>query len=475
MLGGQLRRLARHSAIYGLGGIVSRILAVLLLPLYTSYLTRADYGKIETLVAGSTVLVILLRAGISTAFFRFYFDSTDAARRLVIVRTSFWFTMASATVGLVAGMFLAAPISNALFGTTSDADLVRAAFVGIWAQMNYEQLTSLFRVEERSLAFVMASLANIFITVSATVLLVVVFDKGPLGVIVGNFLGTLCVYLALLSYRREQLGLQFDRTLMREMNRFGWPLVPSALALWVTNFSDRLFLVKLSGPSEVGLYSIGVRIASVIVLVLTAFRTAWPAFAYSIEDEDEARRTYGFVLTYLIAAVSWLALALGLLSPWIVRLLTTPSFYEGHRVVALLAFAGVAQAGYVVVAIGIGRARKTQFNWVVTGAGALLNVMLNLVLIPPYGMMGAAIATIAGYSLMFVLMAWHAQRTYPVPYQWRRIVTAVGAAAGLLILGKLLDVPLVAAILISLAYPLALLVLGFYLPAERARLRRMTA
>jgi O-antigen/teichoic acid export membrane protein len=471
MLGGQLRRLARHSAIYGLGGIVSRILAVLLLPLYTSYLTKADYGKIETLVAGSTVLVILLRAGISTAFFRFYFDSTDAARRLVVVRTSFWFTMASATLGLVAGMSLAAPISNALFGTSADGDLVRAAFVGIWAQMNYEQLTSLFRVEERSVAFVIASLANIFITVTATVLLVVVFDKGPLGVIVGNFLGTLCVYLALLSYRREQLGLQFDGTLMREMNRFGWPLVPSALALWVTNFSDRLFLVKLSGPDEVGLYSIGVRIASVIVLFLTAFRTAWPAFAYSIEDEGEARRTYGFVLTYLVAMVSWLALALGLLSPWIVRLLTTSPFYAGHRPVALLAFAGVAQAGYVVVAIGIGRARKTQFNWIVTGAGAVLNVALNLLLIPPYGMIGAAIATVAGYSLMFVLMAWHAQRIYPVPYQWRRIATCVAAAVGLLVLGKFLDVPLVVAILLSLAYPLALLLLGFYLPAERARLR----
>jgi O-antigen/teichoic acid export membrane protein len=382
-------------------------------------------------------------------------------------------TTTSATVGLVAGMFLAEPISNALFATTSDADLVRAAFVGIWAQMNYEQLTSLFRVEERSVAFVIASLANIFITVSATVLLVVVYDKGPLGVIVGNFLGTLCVYLALLAYRREQLGLQFDRALMRDMNRFGWPLVPSALALWVTNFSDRIFLVKLSGASEVGLYSIGVRIASVIVLFLTAFRTAWPAFAYSIEDEGEARRTYGFVLTYLITAVSWLALALGLLSPWIVRLLTTSPFYAGHRPVALLAFAGVAQAGYVVVAIGIGRARKTQFNWVVTGAGALLNVALNLILIPPYGMIGAAIATVAGYSLMFVLMAWHAQRVYPVPYQWRRIATAVAPAVGLLLIGKLLDVPLAVAIVLSIAYPIALLPLGFYLPAERARLRRM--
>jgi hypothetical protein len=107
----------------------------------------------------------------------------------------------------------------------------------------------------------------------------------------------------------------------------------------------RFFLVKLADAHEVGLYSIGVRIASAVVLLLTAFRTAWPAFAYSIEDDAEARRTYGFVLTYLIAVVSWLSLTLGLLAPWIVRLLTTPSFYDGERVVAPLAFAGAAQAG----------------------------------------------------------------------------------------------------------------------------------
>jgi O-antigen/teichoic acid export membrane protein len=469
----QLKRLAHHSVIYGLGGIVSRVLAVLLLPLYTSYLSPADYGRIETLVAGAAVVVILLRMGISSAFFRFYFDSKDRAHRLVVVRTSFWFTIGMATLGLVVVELLAGSISSVLFGTGTHADLVRAAAVGIWAQMNYEQLTSLFRVEERSVAFVLASLANIVITVGATVLLVVVLDKGPLGVLIGNFTGTLCVYVALVAYRREQLGLQFDRKLLRAMNRFGLPLVPSALALWVTNFSDRFFLVKLADAHEVGLYSIGVRIASAVVLLLTAFRTAWPAFAYSIEDDAEARRTYGFVLTYLIAVVSWLSLTLGLLAPWIVRLLTTPSFYDGERVVAPLAFAGAAQAGYVVVAIGIGRVRRTQFNWVVTGAAAALNVVLNLILIPPYGMMGAAIATVAAYSLMFLLMAVYAQRIYATPYQWRRVAIALAVAIALLVAGKLLDAPLPLAIGLCAVYPLALLPLGFYLPAERARLRRL--
>src|SRR5919201_2288858 len=238
----QLLRLAKHSAIYGIGGLVSRIIAIFLLPLYTRYLTPSDYGAIETLIALTAVLTVLLRLGTQSAFFRFYFDSPDPEARLVVVRTSFWFTMTSATTGLVAGLVFAPEISHLLFATGDRTGLVRASFVGLWAQMNYAQLTSLFRVEERSVSFVIASVANVLITIGATVVLVVVAHKGPLGVLVGNFTGTLCVYAVLLAYRRYQLGLQFDRSLFRAMNRFGMPLVPAALLLWAINFIDRLLI-----------------------------------------------------------------------------------------------------------------------------------------------------------------------------------------------------------------------------------------
>ena len=467
----QLRRLGRHSAIYGIGGLVSRVIAVLLLPVYTRYLTPEDYGKIETLLALTTVMGLLLRAGITSAFFRFYFDVDDDEGRRRVLRTSFWFTMVAGTVGLGLLLALAGPVAELLFGSSESADLVRAAGVALWATVNYEQLTALFRVEERSLAFVCASLANIFLTIGLTLLLVVALEKGPLGVIVGNFSGTLLVYLALLGYRREQLGLQFDRGLLREMNRFGLPLVPTALFLWVTNFSDRFFLVKLADVAEAGLYSVGVRIASAMVLLLTAFRTAWPAFAYSIKDEAEARRTYAYVLTYLTVVTAWVALALTLLSPWLVDVLATDDFAESSRVVGPLAFSTVAYAAYIVVAIGVGRARRTQFNWVVTAAAALVNVALNLALIPPYGMMGAAVATVAAYATMAVGMAWWSQRIYPVPYQWRRVGIAALGAVVLVVAGKLLDAGLAAAVALTLAYPLALLVLGFTTQAERSRVR----
>jgi O-antigen/teichoic acid export membrane protein len=469
----RIKELLRHSAIYGLGSIVARIVGVLLLPLYTRYLSPSDYGLIETLVALSAVLTALVAQGMKSAFFRFYFDSAEPERRLLVVRTAFWYVLAASTSVSAIGIALAPQVSWILFGTHEHGRLVIAAFIGLWAALNYEQLTSLFRVEQRSSAYVVATLANVAITIAATVVLVVVLDKGPIGVLVGNFTGTLVVYGALLLYSRRALGLQFDRALYRAMNRFGLPLVPSAVALWLTNFSDRFFLIKLTDAHEVGLYSIGVRIASALVLLLTAFRLAWPAFAYSIDDDREAERTYSFVLTYVVYVCCWIALALGLLAPWIVRLITTKPFYPAQNVVAPLAFGVAAFGAYVVVQIGTGRARQTRSNWLVTGAAAVVNVALNFALIPPYGRMGAAIATVAAYTLLFLGMAWWAHRVFPVAYQWRRVATLALASVGLTVLGKAMDVPLGVALALTAAFPVVLLLLGFYLPVERRRLRRL--
>jgi O-antigen/teichoic acid export membrane protein len=339
--------------------------------------------------------------------------------------------------------------------------------------MNYAQLTSLFRVEERPVQFAIASVANVLITIGSTIALVIGAHKGAIGAVIGNFLGTLTVYVALLGYRRYQLGLQFDRSLFRAMNRFGIPLVPAALALWAINLIDRLFITGYKGQAENGIYSLAVRISSVIIFAMTAFQLAWPAFAYSIRDDGEARRTYAYVLTYLLFVTCWLSLALGALAPWIVELFD-PKHHFGRSAdaVPVLCFATAAYSGYSVLAIGIGRMRQTQLNWVVSGAAAALNIVLNVILIPRYGMMGAAVATLAAYVALFAGMWLRSRRIYSVPYQWRRLLTVAGSAVALTIVGREVG-SLPVAIVLVVAYPLVLLLLGFYQPAELRRLRRL--
>jgi O-antigen/teichoic acid export membrane protein len=380
--------------------------------------------------------------------------------------------MVMATIGMVLGLIFAAPVGHWL-GLGNDPSLARAGAVGLWAQTNYQMMTSLFRVEERSVAYAIASVTNVLITIAAMVAFVAVFRWGAVGLVVGNFVGTLCVYLALVVYRRRELHFQFDRALFRRMQTFGMPLVPAALALWAINFIDREFVSHYKGDGEVGIYSVAIKIGSVVTFVVLAFRTAWPAFAYSIEDDRAARRAYAYVLTYVLTLACWISLALGALAPWLVDWLTSASYHRADKGVALLAFAFAVYAGYTVLAIGSGRARRTQMNWVVTGIGAAVNIALNFVLIPRYGMVGAAISTAVAYVVLFIGMSVYAQSVYPVPYQWRRNATALLLAVALTVVARAAHLSLAPSFLLVLAYPLILLPLGFYQHAELGRLRKL--
>jgi O-antigen/teichoic acid export membrane protein len=485
-MGSRLFELSRHTAIYGIGGLVSRFLAVLMLPLYTSYVSVGDYGRIELLMSVMAVAVVVIRGGANFGFIRFYFLDKDPEYRQRLVRTVFWAQMTYSTLALLLCVIFASEISSWLnlnwrpgaHLQGSGTSLVIATAVLLWVNVNYAQMTNLFRAEQRSVAFSIATLLNIGITVPLTVILVVVYKEGPLGIIVGNLSGTLVVFIALLGYRREQLGLQFDRRLLHTLNRFGIPLMAAALAMWVTNFGDRFMLTKLLHGSyalhQLGQYSVAYKISSAMVLLFTAFQVAWPAFAYSIEDEDEAKRAYSYVLTYLMFIAAWAAVGLSLFAPWIVRLLARkPGYWPAAEAVPALAYASVFFAGFIVVTIATGRARQTQFNWIAATAGAILNFSLNLWLIPAYGMLGAAYATLAAYILLMVLRTWNAQLVYPVRYQWRRVVVLLLAAGVLTGIGKTMPHSLLLAFALTAVYPLVLAPFGFYLPAERKRLRRL--
>jgi O-antigen/teichoic acid export membrane protein len=485
-LGSQLAELTRHSAIYGVGGLVSRFLSVLMLPLYTSYVSAGDYGRIELLMAVMAVLTVVLRGGANFGFVRFYFLEKDPAYRTRLVRTVFWTQMTYSSVVLALCVLFSSEIASGLGVSKlagahehgSGTSLVIATAVLLWANVNYLQMTNLFRVEQRSLAFSLATLANVVVTVLITFVLVAGYHKGPLGIIVGNLSGTLVIYLALLGYRREQLGLQWDRSLLRALNRFGFPMMAAALAMWVTNFGDRLMLRKLlygaNAVIQLGEYSIAYKITSAMVLLFTAFQIAWPAFAYAIEDDNEAKRVYSYVLTYLMYIAAWAAVALSLFAPWLVHLLGRQhEYWPGAKAVPMLAFSSVFFAGFIVVTIAIGRTRQTQFNWIATAIAAGVNFDLNLWLIPSYGMLGAAYGTLAAYVLLFVIRTWNAQKLYPVAYQWRRIATLLLAAGAITLAGELLTRSIILAFVLTAAYPLVLAALGFYLPAERKRLRRV--
>jgi O-antigen/teichoic acid export membrane protein len=474
---GYLRRLATTGAAYTAASILSKLIAVALLPLYTRYLAPADYGAAEVMFAAVVAASIIVRLGVIEALLRFYYKAGEDPNRVVATSfaTLFWLAGAAALLALP----FAGPISEALLDRPAP-DLARIAIGGLWVLTLFEYLLTLFRLEERARAYFLTTILSVLVTIAVTVVLVVGEDEGARGLLLGSYATGAAFVLGLAFVHRRRLSLWIDRPLLRRLMRFGLPTMPAELSLYMLNFVDRIIIVRAAGLAEAGLYSLAVKFAQGVNVLVRGFQLAWPPLAYSIREDGEARRFYAAVVTWFAAGCAFVVAGMWLFSRWIVRALAAPDFFDSYEAIGLIATGVTLYALYMVLLVILGRTGRTEFNFPATIAALAVNIVLNLVLVPPLGIVGAGIALVASYLVVVGVMYWFTQRLFPVPYEWGRLARVVLAAALLVLAGELLlpaegFVGLAARAVLWLAYPALLLASGFFTAEERgwlAQLRR---
>ena len=475
-MSGYLRRLATTGAAYTAASILSKLIAVALLPLYTRYLSPTDYGVAEVLFAAVVAASIVIRFGVIEAVLRFYYKGGEDPNAVVASSFAalFWLSTAAALIALP----FAGPISEALLAGRSAPDLARIAIGGLWVATLHEYLLTLFRLEERAKAFFTVTIANVLAAIALTVALVVGEDEGARGLLLGSYLSGAVFVLGLIFVHRRRLSLLVDRALLRRMLRFGLPTMPAELSLYALNFADRIIIFRLLGAAEAGLYAVAVKFAQAVNVLVRGFQLAWPPLAYSIRDDEEARRVYAAVVTWFVAGCAFVVVGIWLLARWIARALAAPDFFESYEAVGLISAAVTLYALYMVQLVILGRTGRTEFNFPATLAALVVNVVLNLILVPPLGIVGAGLALVASYLVVVALMYGFTQRLFPVPYEWLRLGRVVLVSAALVGLGELLlptdgFAGLAARIALWLAYPAVLLVTGFFSAEERGWLARL--
>ena len=471
-MSGYLRRLATTGAAYTAASIVSKLIAVALLPLYTRYLTPADYGAAEVMFASVVAASIVIRFGTIEALLRFYYkDDEDPAR---VVATSFaalfWLSTAAALIVLP----FAEPLSEALLDRPA-ADLARISIAGIWVLTMMEFLLTLFRLEERARAYFVTTILNVLAAIGLTVVLVVGEGEGARGLLIGSYASGAAFVLALIFLHRRRLSLWIDRALLRRLMRFGLPTMPAELSLYLLNFVDRIIIVRTVGLAEAGLYSLAVKFAQAVNVLVRGFQLAWPPLAYSIRDDDDARRAYAAVVTWFVTGCALVVTGMWLFSRWIARALAAPEFFESYEAVGLISVGVTLYALYMVLVVILGRTGRTEFNFPATIGALVANVTLNLALVPSMGIVGAGLALVASYVVVVALMYVFTQRLFPVPYQWGRLAKVVLVSAALVAVGELaMPTEGLAGLLgrgaIWGLFPLALLASGFFSAEERRRL-----
>jgi O-antigen/teichoic acid export membrane protein len=480
---GYLRRLATTGAAYTAAGILSKFIAVALLPLYTRYLTKADYGAAEVMFAAVVSVSIVIRLGLIEALLRFYYREDEDPAQVVASSFAgiFWLTTIAALVALP----FAGPISEALpaepgagLARASIAELARISVGGIWALTMFEYMLTLFRLEERARAFFVTTVLNVVATIGLTIVLVVGAGEGARGLLIGSYAAGAATVAVLIAMQWRRLSLRFDAALLRRLLRFGLPTMPAEASLYLLNFVDRIIIVGSLGFAEAGLYSLAVKFAQAVNVLVRGFQLAWPPLAYSIREDGEARRVYAGVVTLFVAGCTFVVAGMWLFSRWIVRFLTTPEFFGAYEAIGLISAAVTLYALYMVMVVILGRTGRTEFNFPAALAALAANVVLNLALVPPLGIVGAGLALVGSYLVVVALMYAFTQRLFPVPYEWGRLLRVVLAAAVVVGVGEAFAptaglVGFLLRALLLAAYPLALFAGGFFSPGERAWLARL--
>ena len=467
-----LRRLATTGAAYTAASVLSKLIAVFLLPIYTAYLSPVEYGALEVMIASLVAASIVIRLGIIEAILRFYYLAGE--RSEAVVRTGFATLFWTTTLAAALALPFAGPISEVLLDEP-DAGLARLAILGLWQLTLWEYVLTLFRLDERARAYFTFTIATVLVVIPITVALVVWTDLGASAILLGNFGTGTAFLLARIWAERRRLSLRIDPGLLRRMIRFGLPTMPAELTLYSLNWADRIIITRYLGLAEAGLYALAVKFANGMQVLVRGFHLAFPPLAYSIQDDDEARGAYALIVTWFVAICAFAVAALWLLAPWLVRLLADDRYFAANEVVGPLAAGTALYALYLVLVVILGRTGRTEFSFPATAVAVATNIGLNVLLVPDHGIIGAGVALVVSYIVVVALMYGIVQRLFAVPYEWPRLALAVGAAAALIAAGETL-VPhdgadgLALTLALCAAYPAVLFASGFLTREERRRL-----
>ena len=445
-----LRVLARASAVYTIGNIAPRFGAFILLPVYLRFLSPSEYGQFALLTSLSGVLGLVLTFGLDGALMRLHFEHQDRARATLYGSLTLFTIGASAAVTLLFGLAVA-PFFSTLFAGIPFFPLGALTLLIAFASTIQYVPSVLFRANGQPGYFVAYNLGTFVVASLASVLLIVVLRLGVAGVLIGQLIGAVLIFGVAIGILKSLGAWSFSRTVLGSALRFGLPLVPHALSNWVLRLSDRWLIALLIGlpvvqvQAAIGVYSFGYQIASVISIIVISFNFAWSPYFFRIGDRPSAPILYRHITTLVIAGLLTLAVGLCALAPEIVNVVATSRYAKAVDVIRVVAFASVFQGQYtMLVTLIFFRKRTGRLALLTLGAGTM-NFLLNFVLIPRFGIMGAAWSTLIAYGAWAIATTWFALRLYPIRLDLIRslvLATAALAAVWLAAQVSLPDAPL---------------------------------
>lgn len=429
----KIKELTKDTAIYGISTIVGRFLGFFLVPFYTNVINTHDYGIYSNIYAYLAFLNIVFIYGMDAAFMKFA-SLNDGDDKKKIFSTAYLFVFLT-SIGLALFLLLLkTPLSHIMEISASYSNLYYyLIFILIFDTLALVPFANL-RLERKAGKFTSIKLANIILNLALNFILVLKYKLGIEAIFVANLIASAFSFVVLTPEIFKMLVPKIDKELLKKYLKFGLPYLPASLAATVVQVIDRPVVLAMTDESTLGIYQANYKLGIFMMLFVSMFQYAWQPFFLNNAKEKNAKELFAKILTLFIIISSLIWIVLTLFVEDFARFEFLPGksiigkeYLSGITIVPIILLAYLFNGIYFNFQAGIYIEEKTKYYPYVTGAGAVANVVVNILLIPILGLIGAALATLASYIIMAAGLYYFSQKYYPVKYEFRKIFKILAA------------------------------------------------
>ncbi len=468
-----------HTIIYAVGNVLAKGVAFLMLPIYTRFLTPADYGVMALIDMTLDIIAIATGARMVQGVFRFYWSADGEEERNGIASTALWLmTGTHIFIGLL--IMAAAPfLSQLVFDSDANVTLLRIAGGAIMCNGTILTAMTYLRAKDRSTAVVSLELSKLAVQVVLNLVLLIYYELGIYAIFISNLVASLLMAFGLGIYLVTQVGVHWSRAATRNLARYGLPLVATSVATFLLTFGDRYFLQRAGDSTVVGLYSLAYQFGFLLVMLGSVpYQQVWEPtrFKVALEPDRDAIYNRSFRLISVLTFV--LGTGIALYVGDVLRIMATPEFFSAAQYVPPILLAYVLQVWCGQHDIGILLKNRTEFiafaNWLAAGV-AMVGYWY---FIPRYLAWGAAGVTLGAFIVRYLTIYFFSQLLLHIHYEWGPIVRigALSIAVGGLSIW-LPELPILQSIGLHTGMVFVYLgliwVLGVLTDDERATIRRV--
>jgi O-antigen/teichoic acid export membrane protein len=409
--------------IYSLAPFTMGLSGLFLVPVFARLFEAAEFGVLDTVLAFTATVASFLVFGMDASAGLYYFDKQEEANRPLILSTGLVFLCVVGLAACVMLGFFAADISKLVLKDESYKDLFLIAFLAIPFQVLTRYLPHVLRWQRERVKFLSVQILPLFVRVGLSIYLAIIF--GLKGALWGAVIAFMFVAVLAFFFGRKNYTLKLSFRYLKKLLSCGvfFPIV--SLVIPLIFLIDRVLIVNFHSLSQVGYYTGGLKIAAIYGLIIGGFRQAWGPLAFSKWEEKDFGLFYAKMVTYYVLVGSILILGIGIFSRELVSIILTSDYIASSSIVAILCIGWMMFDLYKLFGIGIFYTKKSHFFAIGSSVGLGLAILLDILLIPHLGIIGAAIANTIAKGSIVVVVFFFSQRLLHIRYEWSKMALII--------------------------------------------------